>query len=144
MQRLFPAIVILALSLGTPSIASAQSYAVTVWDQLQGAYDVLTDSDDLTVKNYVMGKLTPSASDRWSFPMEEGTEYVLMGACDGDCTDVDLEVTYEGYTVASDTETDDVPVLRFVAQTSGVHVIEIKMYECSAEFCFWGLGLYEN
>jgi hypothetical protein len=144
MRRLF---LLLAFLLGTSAVSNtvtAQSYAVTVWNQLQATYDLLADSQEYQLVNYIVGKLGDSESDSWSFPLVAGREYFLMAACDEDCSDVDLDVSTGGNSIASDTATDDIPVLTFVARESGLHVINVKMYECSSEPCFWGLGLFEK
>jgi len=82
------AMVFLAIA---PSSARAQSSAEVVWMQLQNAYDA-ADLTGYTLKNYVIGRLDPSESDTWTFPLNAGTEYVIVGACDEDCTDVDVTV----------------------------------------------------
>jgi len=134
------AMVFLAIA---PSSARAQSSAEVVWMQLQNAYDA-ADLTGYTLKNYVIGRLDPSESDTWTFPLNAGTEYVIVGACDEDCTDVDVTVMQGSNTVASDELDDDLPVVGFTAGKGGNHEIVVKMYECDASYCYFGFGLFEN
>ena len=127
----------------TPSSAQAQSSAEVVWQQLQNAYNA-ADLTGYTLKNYVIGRLDPNESDTWTFPLSAGTEYVVVGACDEDCTDVDVSVTQDSNTVATDELGDDLPVVGFVAGKGGNHEIVVKMYNCDAVYCYFGFGLFEN
>jgi hypothetical protein len=141
-KLVFTAFVVL-LPLLAP-VATAQSYAETVWTQLQAAYGSISDSGDYVLINHVIGKLSESSSSYWTFPLKAGEEYFVMAACDEDCSDVDLYVRIDGDIVASDATADDVPVVRFRAAKSGTHQIEVEMFECSNEPCFWGLSLFEK
>lgn len=139
--------VLIASLLLLPAMAqtvSAQSYAQTVWSQLQAAYGSIADGGDYTLINHVIGKLSESSSSYWTFPLNAGEEYFVMAACDEDCSDVDLYVRIDGDIVASDATADDVPVVRFRAAKSGTHQIEVEMFECSNEPCFWGLSIFEK
>jgi len=126
-----------------PPTAEAQSSAQVVWSQLQDAYEA-ADLSGYTLQNYVIGRLDPNESDTWTFPLRAGTEYVIVGACDEDCTDVDVTVTQDSDTVASDALDDDLPVVGFVAGKGGNHEIVVKMYSCDAAYCYFGFGLFEN
>ena len=81
------------------------------------------------------------------FPISEifNDDYMILAACDEDCSDVDITVYDEdGDTVASDVSTDDVPVVRLSPKRDGQYRIEIKMYECSSEPCYWGFGVFNK
>ncbi|MFQ5529939.1 MAG: hypothetical protein ACE5FP_06260 [Gemmatimonadota bacterium] len=135
--------VALMFALSSPPPVQAQSSANVVWTQMQSAYTA-ANLNGYTLRNYVIGRLDPSASDTWTFPLRAGKEYVIVGACDEDCTDVDVTVTQGSAQVASDVTTDDHPVVGFTAGKGGVHEIVIKMYSCDASFCYFGFGLFEN
>ena len=129
--------------LSAPPSAQAQSSANVVWSQLQNAYDA-SDMTGFALQNYVIGRLNPNDSDTWTFELTAGKTYVIAGACDEDCSDMDLTVMQGSSEVASDVLTDDRPVVGFTAAKGGFHEIVIKMYNCDAAYCYFGFGLFEN
>lgn len=134
----------LALLFGGAESASAQSYAQQVWNQLQQVYDLAAGSD-YTLRNYIIGHLADDGEDSWTFPLEGGSDYLITGACDNDCSDLDIVVRDEkGAAVAEDQTTDDVPVVRFDTRGSGRYTVEVKMYACSASPCYFGFGVFER
>lgn len=121
-----------------------QSYAREVWNQLQNGYERVQDSDFI-LNNYIIGKLSQGAKDSWTFPMDAGREYLIVGACDRDCADMDLFVKdARGNVIVKDTETDDIPITRFRVNTTGRFTIEIEMYKCTEAPCFFGFGLFRK
>lgn len=133
-----------SLPLAAPHALHAQSYAQVVWDQLQTAYRA-ADDQDYALRNYVIGGLAASGTDSWTFALAAGRQYMVIAACDNDCSDVDLVVKNEkGETVASDLSDDDVPVVIFKPEAEGRHTIEVKMYACSEEPCYFGFGIFRK
>ena len=126
------------------SHAAAQSYAQTVWSQLQNAYEHV-NQNDYKLKNYIVGRLDDSETDRWSFHLTAGKSYMVIGACDEDCSDIDMTVEDEsGNIIAEDYADDDVPVLRFTPSKSGRFAVETWMYDCTAPYCYFGFGIFEQ
>ncbi len=124
--------------------AAAQSYAQTVWSQLQRGYEHV-NQNDYKLKNYILGRLDDSETDSWSFFLSAGTQYMVIGACDEDCTDIDIVVKDEdGDVVAQDFADDDVPIVRFTPSASGRFTIETSMYDCTAYYCYFGFGIFEQ
>lgn len=142
-QRILLLLTALCLSAFVPRSAAAQDYANVVWDQLQVAlYDA--NLNGYALENFIIGQLSPGQSDQWTFPLEAGTEYLVVGACDQDCTDVDLTIRRGTERVVQDRLTDDVPIVRFEVGSSGPYLIELDMYRCSTSFCYFGFGLFER
>jgi hypothetical protein len=122
----------------------AQSYTQTVWDQLQRAY-TRVNQDDYRLRNYILGRLNDSDTDSWSFHLSAGTTYMVIGACDQDCSDIDMAVKDEdGEVVASDYANDDYPVMVFTPTSSGRFTIDTSMYDCGASYCYFGFGIFEQ
>lgn len=87
-----------------------------------------------------------SQGDAYDFEVElrEGQEYRVLGACDTQCTDVDLYVTDpNGNQVGSDVLTDDYPVVSVPAAQDGYYTIRIAMPGCGAESCIGAARVYE-
>ena len=130
------------LMLSTASYA--QSYAETVWTQIQTFYDSMSD-DNYTVKNYIVGTIEEDDDTSWTMYFSSSYEYVLGGFCDEDCDDLDLYLYDEdGNTIDSDTEEDDYPVITFSPKESGRYKVEVSMYSCSVEPCYYGLSILEK
>lgn len=70
-------------------------------------------------------------------------QYLVVGVCDGDCTDMDLRLLDgQGNTVAQDVADDDTPLLVFTVQASGSHVLRVMMPACGADPCFYGISIF--
>lgn len=124
--------------------AEAQTYAETVWRQLQTAHEAAV-AENYQLKNYIIGSLNNGNTDTWSFDLSTGRNYVIIGACDEDCSDLDITVkSATGSVVANDTATDDHPVVNFQPPRNGRYTVEIKMYSCSQNPCYFGFGLFRQ
>jgi len=143
MRRLLAgSIVALALLVTSAAPGEAQSYAQQVWNQLQKAHEAVGASD-FTLQNYIIGHLGEGSTDTWSFPMRANTEYIIIGACDTDCSDLDITIKdANGKVVEKDTTTDDVPVVRFTPGSNAKFTVEVKMYSCSSAPCYFGFGVF--
>jgi hypothetical protein len=125
-----------------PAVAEAQNtnYANVVWNQLNSAAERLR-SEGYGQRNFIIGRMDDDATDSWTVQLQGGYTYKIIGFCDQDCDDVDLEATLDGKDVDSDLLTDDYPILDFVAATTGRYTIKVTMASCKANPCFWGFGI---
>ncbi|MGE0740356.1 MAG: PPC domain-containing protein [Hyphomonadaceae bacterium] len=84
--------------------------------------------------------MEPSTDHRLRFDMTAGTEYRIIGACDGDCTNVDIElVDSRGGVVASDVLPDDYPVVSYTPSENGTYYARLMMRACSVAPCYAGM-----
>jgi hypothetical protein len=76
-----------------PAIAEAQNtnYANVVWNQLNSAAERLR-SEGYAQRNFIIGRMDDNATDSWTVQLAGGFTYKVIGFCDQDCDDVDLEV----------------------------------------------------
>jgi hypothetical protein len=90
----------------------------------------------------VFGTLDDDAKASHEMTVVSGVDYVLFGACDNDCTDVDL-IVYDqnGQLVKRDILADDKPVVMFTAARSAKYRVEVVMAVCRTEPCRYGLQL---
>lgn len=90
----------------------------------------------------VFGSLDDDEKSSHEMTVVAGVDYVLFGACDNDCTDVDL-IVYDqnNRLVKRDILADDKPVVMFTAARSAKYRIEVVMAVCSTEPCRYGLQL---
>ncbi len=91
----------------------------------------------------VTGNLNQGANTSHNFPLTAGRNYVIIGVCDRDCTDVDLRLyDASGNTIASDVAVDDHPTLQFTAGMSGNFRLQVEMATCSTNPCYYGVQLF--
>jgi hypothetical protein len=127
--------------LALPSVASAQSYAEAVWSQLNDVYNQV-NGEGFDSRNYVIGRMANGSSDSWSFTLPGGNSYKIVGVCDNDCDDLDIEVSIDGAVIAEDVLDDDVPIVNFTATNETRYTVRVTMASCSADPCFWGLAVF--
>lgn len=75
-----------------------------------------------------------------------GMQYMLVGACDQNCLDIDLRVLdpSDERTVEEDTLPDDLPVVAVTPSADTEFSVEVHMFECSADSCGWEVRVYEQ
>lgn len=143
-RALLPACLLLLAA--TPGHLSAQSYAVQVWDQLQEHWKTISKNDsDWYLQNYIMGRLNTGGTDSWTFYLDKGASYIITGACDNDCKNVDMVIKDDDDNVVDkDRKDDDTPVLTLVPSKSGKFTIDVEMASCKEEPCYFGIGIFRK
>jgi hypothetical protein len=146
-----PTIVFFLIWLGasvTPSSAQNTS-ANQVWDQLQNRAYTTAANESFVLVNYVVGWLNQGESEggdsNWPRTLDAGFSYLIVGVCDNDCSDVDLGLEdQDGVAIATDTGTDDMPMIRFTPSTTALYWIEPTMHTCSREPCGYGIAVFRK
>lgn len=81
--------------------------------------------------------LQPATDHRWRFNLSANTEYRILGVCDVDCSNVDIElVDSRGGVVASDVLPDDYPVVSFTPPADGTYYARLMMQSCTRAPCY--------
>jgi hypothetical protein len=126
---------------GGPTGASAQEdLQAKLREYLVRASQPIVDVGFQPTGRVLEGTLATGANEGLSIELEAGRDYALVGACDGDCSDMDLEVYDQaGNEIDSDLEYDDVPVVRVTADRSGAYRLVVGMVTCSNEPCYWAV-----
>jgi hypothetical protein len=88
--------------------------------------------------------MQPGTDHRFVMPLQAGSNYTFLGACDGDCTNVDIELIdmTTGGVVSSDMLPDDYPVVNFTPPGNGQYMVRLILQNCSAAPCFAGARAY--
>lgn len=94
----------------------------------------------------VIVPMQPSTDHRFITPLSANTAYTIIGACDGDCTNVDIELIdmTTGGVVASDMLQDDYPVVNFQPQADGQYMVRLLMQACTTAPCFAGARILQR
>lgn len=97
---------------------------------------------ELTHRIYT-GSLNDGGAEMVRLELDVGREYQIMGACDTDCSDLDLTL-YDGNGREVDTDLldDDYPVVTVTVGRSGIFQLRVSMADCSAEPCRYGIGVF--
>ncbi len=122
----------------------AQSYTEIVWTQIQNSFESASENG-YSMKNYIIGAIDEDEDNTWTFYLNSSKDYLIRGFCDEDCNDLDLYLRdNSGEELDSDIEDDDFPLMYFSPTTSDRYQIEISMYSCSVEPCYFGLAIFEK
>lgn len=91
-----------------------------------------------------MARLAAQEAHDWQVSLQGGRSYRVLGACDTNCTDVDLAVLDpSGAVVASDVLLDDYPVVDVRPAENGRYTVRIGMATCNIERCVGAARLVE-
>jgi hypothetical protein len=134
------------VSLLIPTIAIAGNrYEEQIRAQL------ITAARSLGVGNYQLfsspyiDTLTANGEDRLNFTLTKGATYAIVGVCDEDCSDIDLELyDNNGNSISVDRANDDYPIVRVTPAWTGQFNLEVDMYNCSASYCYYGIGIFHQ
>ncbi|ASC71194.1 hypothetical protein XM38_021460 [Halomicronema hongdechloris C2206] len=130
-----------------PTSASAtdpdQAFRAQVGQQLVAVSEQAgLNGFDLTHEPY-LGQLADNTQEPITLDLRGGVSYGIIGVCDSDCGDMDLELYDEnGNLIDSDTETDAMPIVEVTPQWDGPFTINVIMPNCAAPYCYYGLGAF--
>ena len=84
--------------------------------------------------------LQPGTDHRWQVNLNGGTAYRIIGACDNECSNLDIELidVRTGGVVASDMLPDDYPVVDYTPTANGAYIVRIMMQTCTIAPCYAG------
>lgn len=143
MKRLLLSFVVSAALLAPATVQAQDAWVRQVRAQLTAAGQVFENRGyELTHRIYT-GSLPDNETEMVQLDLDVGMEYQIMGACDEDCTDLDLTL-YDGNgnVIDSDVLDDDVPVVSVAVARSGVFRLRVSMVSCSEEPCRYGIGVF--
>ena len=139
----------LALSF-IPALAVAQSQRDVISQQLDAAAEAIAGegfrpSPGALAQNSIVGLLPAGGRVFLELNLRAGTNYMVVGGCDYDCSDLDITAyTAGGTQLTADVEMDDVPVVAFRSETSGAYLVEVTMPGCSTETCYFGIRVFND
>lgn len=133
------------LAVLSPSLAAAQNteFENQVRFQLNLVKRFAETVGFAATHDFHVGSLRDDQSDQLTVTLEGGMEYRIVSFCDEDCSDVDLYLLDgKGNAVQEHTGTDDTPILEVRPDRGGSFTIRVRMYECSTEPCYFGVGVF--
>lgn len=136
--KTFAGLAAMALLVATPA------FAQTIEDYVRSLITDNVDPEEHLVGRIEIRELEEGDETWLVYTLDPDTTYFVYGACDDDCSDIDLTAEdAEGNLVDSDEEGDDAPVLLISAGEAGnkLHV-RAAMAACEADVCVMGVGVY--
>ena len=99
------------------------------WPQVQGVPDAVTG-------------LSLNSEHRWQVRLRAGQAYAFIGACDNECSNVDLVLEDgAGATIDTDVLADDYPLVAVTPSADGVYTLRIQLKSCTVAPCYVGARL---
>jgi hypothetical protein len=140
------ALVTLVACIGCVTPALAQNtYQQQIAAQFASLAPVLSQRGFTPVGERLVGSLNREADESILVSLTAGTHYVIVGACDNDCTDVDLQVfSSDGTKLGEDMETDDKPVVEITPSATGQYRVKVLMAACTTNPCYYGVQLFSG
>lgn len=136
MRQVLAAVCGAALLAAAPVASAENQYETAVKGYLDSQHDIAGFSRDRGTNDWV-GALRSGQPQYWEVQLARGGTYQIVGVCDEDCEDVDMEV-YDGNgnSVGSDTLADDYPRVQLTPSSSGTFSVKIWLHACSSEPCY--------
>jgi hypothetical protein len=151
MNRQMLCVAFAAAMLALPRAGAAQDFRATVLAQLDTVARPLVQNGfrpepAVFDRQAVVGALAKGATSMMEVTLVGGVNYFIAGACDEDCSDLDLRIFAADNTtpVAEDTADDDAPMLNFKAPRSGRYMLAVDMAECKESMCYYGYRVYRK
>lgn len=138
-------IAVAVLVLIAPITTSGQDerYIAQVRRQLSIVKVAIEDNGFEKTHDYKIDKLRNKGTNSFTLTLRKGISYILVSACDKDCSDLDIKVYDENDNqVASDTKVDDLPVVRVTPKWTGQFRFKVTMYKCNNNICYYGIGVF--
>ena len=90
-------------------------------------------------RDAVVGMLASRTSSFLELNLTGGVNYIITGACDEDCGDMDLRLfpATSSNPLVEDTGDDDNPVISFVAPRTGRYMLAVDMARCQERYCYY-------
>lgn len=125
------------------SSRASESWEAQVIGFLQGGEEVLQDRGFGRTHEYETGTLRRGESGTVRIRLEAGVTYMVTGACDTDCDDLDLRIlSPAGKVLDSDVAADDFPIVSVTPTVSGEYTVRVTMARCDTSLCYYAVGVY--
>ncbi|HEY9802966.1 MAG TPA: hypothetical protein V6D25_21565 [Leptolyngbyaceae cyanobacterium] len=126
-------------------IAQSDRYTRQVRNQLIGAARVAGQGGLSLTHEPFVGDLGRNGDDYITINLRQGVSYAILGVCDEDCNDLDIELYDDnGNLIAYDTKPDDRPFITVRPRWNARFRIKVLMPGCSNAPCRYGIGAFGN
>jgi hypothetical protein len=90
--------------------------------------------------------MQPGRDHRFIVDLTAGARYGFIGACDDDCSNIDMELIdmNTGGVVANDMLPDDFPIPVYQPQANGRYMVRLLMQACTTSPCYAGVRVVSD
>ncbi len=93
----------------------------------------------------VVVAMQPTEVHAWKLNLENGKNYRIIGECDNECSDLDMELLDPaGKIVERDTLPDSAPVINIQPTRAGAYTARLVMKTCTVAPCYAAARLYHQ
>lgn len=140
------ALLVLVAGAAVSSQAMAQNqYQQQIANQITRGNAGMQRQGYLPTGGPMTGSLNDDADASVLVSLIAGVQYAIVGVCDNDCTDVDLQVfSGDNTKIGEDLDTDDTPVVVMRAAYSGQYRVRVMMATCNTSPCYYGVQVYQS
>lgn len=129
------------LALGAaPATARAQS----VIDQMTAAATEMMANAGMTRRSQHDGSLAQGSTTDLSINIAAGSQVLIAGFCDEDCSDLDMRVSQNGTMLGEDILDDDAPMVTLSNWTGGTVTVRVEMPACSVAPCAFRVMVFSK
>jgi hypothetical protein len=140
-----PVIALAALGAALLFAAPAAAQPQIIRTQLDSAGVLMSGNGFRLQDDIVSGDLRTGQDEQFELELEGGKTYIIVGVCDGDCSDLDMALTTAaGADVSSDFQDDDVPMVTVEVERGATYNLMVRMAACSVEPCAFGVGVFAD
>lgn len=133
---------LMLISAGT---AHADEWHAQVRTKLDVAVKILGDLGYAPHGKYHIDDMKNDQTDEQSVLLEAGVDYMIIGACDEDCSDIDMSLLdSDDFEIDADEDDDNAPVLFVRPEATGKYMVVTEMYDCEAEPCSFGYTILKE
>jgi len=142
-KKALGAVCALALLAAPASAQVPDQYARELAQQLAQAENVLGQEGYGRAAGPFAGGLSQRSSREYNVTLRAGQDYRIVGVCDSRCRDIDLRVfDQNNLVIAQDLLGDRVPVVQVRPRATGQYRIELSMFACGAQPCWYAVNVY--
>lgn len=77
--------------------------------------------------------------------LNAGNEYTIVALGDEDCSDINLSITdMYSHEIGADMKDDNYPLITLTPPFTGKFQANASIQNCSANFCYFGLGVFSK
>jgi hypothetical protein len=138
------AVLVTGVIVTTPVVAQSGDIQAVLDSQMRNARQELGIAGWTSLRQPRASALAQGGTETFTLQLNPGRDYVFVGVCDADCSDMDLELTdSRGNVLESDYAVDDTPVVRFSTPRAVPNArLTVSMAACSVPPCYYQVGSF--
>jgi hypothetical protein len=132
------------LALFAVGVAPAAARAQSVIDQMTTAATEMMTNAGLTKRSQHDGSLAQGAATDLTINIAAGSQVLIAGFCDEDCSDLDMRVSQNGTMLGEDILDDDAPMVTLANWSGGTVTVRVEMPACSVAPCAFRVMVFSK